>query len=152
MSNIPFSKIDEAAKLAARLVQLSAAVESAMLKRDNALYEYLGSVYLLNELLQEIGEPEAMKALKAKYGAKLPVARTSVTLLLELTYPNLSAKKRSKYAGVLRYVREKKKDCSQSRVLYGRMVASTAASRTRRNCATRRSAKRNAKRRPQAPA
>jgi hypothetical protein len=109
MSNIPFSKIDEAAKLAARLAQLSAAVERAMLKRDNALYEYLGSVYLLNELLQEIGEPEAMKALKAKYGAKLPVARTSVTLLLELTYPNLCVKKRSKYAGVLRYVREKKK-------------------------------------------
>lgn len=109
MSTIPFSKIDEAREVAARLVQRSAAVESAMERRDNSLYKLLANLHQLHKRLRKLGRDEALKALKQKYGDELPTTTKSVNLLLELTYPGLSAKPRSKYASVLRYVRAKKR-------------------------------------------
>ena len=102
-----FSEIDEAKKVATRLMQRNAAVKRATKRRDNSLYRLLAKLHPLDKRLRGIGGPQSLKALRAKY----PNARTDDTciLLLRLTYPKLSTKQRSKYAAVLRYVREKKK-------------------------------------------
>jgi hypothetical protein len=109
MSKIAFSRIDEATEVAARLVQRSAAVEAATQKRDNTLYKFLANLHQLDKQLRKMSMKEALKTLKQKYGDELPTTRKPENLLLKLTYPDLSANTRSKYAATLRYVREKKK-------------------------------------------
>ena len=106
MSNILLLKIDKAAKLAAGLEKRSAAIESAKQARDHMLYELLELLHRLDEQLRQTSRIEARKAFKAP----LPFAKDRwMNLLLKRTYPNLSAKTRSKYAAVLRYIRNEKK-------------------------------------------
>jgi hypothetical protein len=112
MTKIPFSIIAKAKKLGARLVKDAEAVESAMRKRDDTLYEFLGTLHLVDKQVRELDSGEAREALKQEFGHKLAATRKSENLLLKLTYPDLSLKSRntrSKYAKTLRYVREKKR-------------------------------------------
>jgi hypothetical protein len=111
MTKIPFSKIAKAKKLGARLVKDAEAVESAMRKRDDTLYEFLETLYLIDKRVRELDPGETREALKQEFGDKLAAPKKSENLLLKLTYPDLSLKSRttrSKYAKTLRYAREKK--------------------------------------------
>jgi hypothetical protein len=110
MSNSLFSEIDEAKKVAARLVKRNAAVESAIRKRDNALYKFLEHLHQLDKRLREMGKDDALEALSAKYGDESPTSDDPGMILLKLTYPSLNTKKCSKYAAVLRYVQMNKED------------------------------------------
>ena len=109
MSNRLFSDIDEAKMVAARLAKRSAAAESAIQSRDNTLYKLFEKLHQLDKRLRELDQGEVRKALKQKYADKLPTTAKSAHFLLQLTYPSLSSKARSKYASVLRYVRAKKR-------------------------------------------
>jgi hypothetical protein len=109
MSNSLFSEIDEAKKLAGRLAQRSAAVKRATKRRDNTLYRFFETLHRLDKHLRKIGRDAALEALEKRYRKELPTTTNPVSFLLELTYPTLSSKPRSKYAALLRYVREKKK-------------------------------------------
>jgi hypothetical protein len=109
MSNGLFAEIDEAKKVAARLEQRSAAVEGAVQRRDNSLYRLFEKLHQLDKRLRKLGRDAALEALEAKYRKKLPTTQNPVSFLLELTYPTLTSKPRSKYAALLRFVREKKK-------------------------------------------
>ena len=109
MSNGLFGGIDEAKKLAARLTQRNAVVERAVQRRDNSLYRLFEKLHQLDKRLRKLHRAPALKRLERKYGDELPTTDNPVSFLLELTYPTLHSKPRSKYAALLRYVREKKK-------------------------------------------
>jgi hypothetical protein len=108
MSSSLFSEIDEATKVATRLVQRSAAAKRATKRRDNSFYKFFATLHRLDKRLRKLDRDEALKELKEKYGNALRSTKKSMNLLLKLTYPDLSVKTRSKYAATLRYVREKK--------------------------------------------
>lgn len=104
------SRIDDAKEVAARLGRRVAAVERANENRDKCLYNLLGRLHQLEGQLKGIKGSEALRALRKKFGPRLPTSSTiSISLLLQLTYPELSSKTRSKYAAVIRYVGAKKK-------------------------------------------
>jgi hypothetical protein len=105
MSNTLSSKIDDAKKVAVHLEERVAAVERANENRDKCLYNLLGRLHRLDQQLRQTPRTEAIKVLKP---GGLPFAPNWVNLLLKCTYPNLSAKTRSKYAAALRYVGLKK--------------------------------------------
>ena len=110
MSNGLFAEIDEAKKVAARLVQRSAAAKRAVQRRDNTLYRLFEVLDQLHIKLREIRKVRALKLLRAKYGDKLPARTDDVCIfLLRLTYPKVNDQKCSKYANVLELVRLEKK-------------------------------------------
>jgi hypothetical protein len=99
-----FSKIDEARELAKRLEKFSEEAESATQKRDAALYQFFANVHYLEKRLGRLQPPRSK--LEEKYG-RLP--RSAIAAVLKLAYRGLNSKRQSKYAAVLRYVREKKR-------------------------------------------
>jgi hypothetical protein len=111
LTKLPLTKIAQAKKLGARLVEDAEAVDIAMRKRDDTLYEFLGTLYLVDQQVREFDEGEAREAIKQEFGDKLAATKNLENLLLKLTYPDLSLKSRgtrSKYAKTLRYVLKKK--------------------------------------------
>ena len=107
MSDMLSPKLDEAEKLGARLDKRNAAVESAKQARDDALYDLLALLHRIERRLSR--QANRVPIRKALNTGGLPLAPDWASLLLKRTYPSLSAKARSKYAAVMRYVRAKKK-------------------------------------------
>ena len=94
------SKVEEIKTLAARFEEDRAAVETTTQKRDESMRKYLEAV--LDFVLKLPKRPKTIKLLGAKYG-KLPASRKPESFVMQLTYPKLIPKTRSKYAKVVRY-------------------------------------------------
>jgi hypothetical protein len=110
MADDLFSKIEETKKVAIRLAECSAAVTTAVQRRDRSLSKLFADLHQLDSQLREMGKTRALKALKAQYRNKLRIRKDPGMLLLKLTYPSLHTKKSSKYAAVLRLVQAKKRE------------------------------------------
>jgi hypothetical protein len=108
-----FSNVDAAKKIARRLVRRNEALAKAERNHDLCLYKFLASVHKLDRRLRKMGAAEARETLAAKYGVKLPAKGKNLPdwgmFAIKVTYPSLPPKARSKYAAVLRLIREKKK-------------------------------------------
>ena len=109
MTDDLYAGIDEAKKIAKRLVQRGRAVEEAIRRRDNTLYKLLAHLHRLDRRLRKHDWNEVSKALVAKYGGKSPVKSKLASFLLQLAHPSLNNKTRSKYAMVITYARKHKK-------------------------------------------
>jgi hypothetical protein len=109
MADNLFSKIEEAKKVAARLAERSAAVTTAVQRRDSSRSRLFANLHQLDTQLRGMGRTRALKALKAQYQNKLHIRKDPGMLLLKLTYPSLNTKTSSKYAAVLRFVQAKKR-------------------------------------------
>ena len=62
-----YSKIDEAKKIATRLIKRNRDVATAETKRDVCLYKFLQTVHELSEKLRTMNRPEMLKELKSRY-------------------------------------------------------------------------------------
>ena len=60
-----YSKIDEAKKIATRLIKRNRDVATAETKRDVCLYKFLQTVHELSEKLRTMNRPEMLKELKS---------------------------------------------------------------------------------------
>jgi hypothetical protein len=101
-----YSNIDKARAVAKRLARRNKDVASAMSKRDVCLDKLFESVHEIDSQLHKMGKQKAREALEVKYGNAVP---RNLSQFLKLICPELPSKRRSKYAGVLRLVRSKKK-------------------------------------------
>ena len=109
MSNDLLAKIDEAKNRAARLRKLSAAADEATRARDITLYKLFGDLHVLDVDLRKLDRKKSLKMLKEKYRIDLRGTIKSANVLLQIICPELSIKKRAKYAAMLRYIRVRKK-------------------------------------------
>jgi hypothetical protein len=105
MTNIS-SKLDRAKVLATRYAMRAAAAATVTKKRDTCLYQLFDSVHEIDRELHVMGKKKAREILQAKYGSCWP---KNPAQFLKLICPELPPKRRSKYAGLLRYVRATKK-------------------------------------------
>jgi hypothetical protein len=67
MADNLFSKIEEAKKVAARLAERSAAVTTAVQRRDSSRSRLFANLHQLDTQLRGMGRTRALKALKAQY-------------------------------------------------------------------------------------
>jgi hypothetical protein len=104
-----YSNIDAAKKIATRLIKRNRDVATAETKRDVCLYKFLESVHELDNRLRKMTRADAWKALKQRYGPKLPTNKDSAIFAVKLTHPRLNPKTHSRYAAVLRFIRQNKK-------------------------------------------
>jgi hypothetical protein len=103
-----YSKIDTAKKTATRLIKRNTDANMAERKRDVCLYKLFEILHELDKRLQTIGGPFILRTLKKKYGV-ISKSKDSGMFLLKLTHPTLDPRTQSKYAAVLRFIRQKKK-------------------------------------------
>jgi hypothetical protein len=102
--------INNAKKIATRLIKRKADAASATRKRDVCLYRFFEATFKLDKSLRNMGKPaEVRKVLNAPYRPNLPWHHNSAMLAIKLTYPTLDPKKRFKYAAALNFVRRKKR-------------------------------------------
>jgi hypothetical protein len=104
-----YSEIDAAKEIVTRLIERNRDVATAERKRDVCLYKFLESVHKLDDRLRRMTLADARKALKQRHGPKLPTNKDSAMFAVKLTHPRLDPKIHSKYAAVLRFIRQKKK-------------------------------------------
>jgi hypothetical protein len=102
MTNI-CSNVDEARVIAKRLIRRNEDFARAEKNRDACLYKFFDSLHELDRQVRKMG---GRQALKAKYG-NIPTNKDSAMLAVKLTH--LPPKACSKYAAVLRFIREEKK-------------------------------------------
>jgi hypothetical protein len=105
MTNI-CSNVEVARVIAKRLVRRNEGFARAENNRDACLYKFFESLHELDRQVRKMG---GRQALKAKYGDELPTNKDSAMLAVKFTHPSLPPKACSKYAAVLRFIREKKK-------------------------------------------
>ena len=98
-----YSNIDQARAIARRLVRRNKVVARAERNRDLCLHRLFKSLHELDKKVRKMG---GRQALKAKYG-NIPTNKDSAMLAVKLTH--LPPKACSKYAAVLRFIREEKK-------------------------------------------
>ena len=116
MSPLPdrfFSQVDEAKQRAARLAARNDAVTNATKKRDDTLFALFHHLHALDNELRKLDPSDALKKLKARYGAKL--TKDSARVLVNLTFPHFDARTRTKYAATLRFIRKKKRPSQKVR-------------------------------------
>src|SRR3984893_6648081 len=101
-----YSNIDQARAIARRLVRRNKVVARAERNRDLCLHRFFKSLHELDKKVRKMG---GRQALKAKYGDELPTNKDTAMLAVKLTHPGLRPKACSKYAAVLRFIREEKK-------------------------------------------
>jgi hypothetical protein len=100
-----FSTIDKARELAKQLQKLGEAVKSVTRDRDKVLYNYFAKSHDIEKRLRR--DKTSRNELAAQY-ERLPATKSATRFVVKLTYPRLDSKRQSKYAAVLRYVRQKK--------------------------------------------
>jgi hypothetical protein len=101
-----FSNIKNAKKTALRLARRNADVTSSENKRDVCLYKYLEKIYEIDQQLRNMTLHQGRQTLQARY-VKLPTNRNPAMIAMKLT--GLDDKTCSKYANLLRFVRNNKK-------------------------------------------
>jgi hypothetical protein len=100
-----FAKIDEARGLAKQLQKLGESVKSVTRERDKVLYNYLAKSHYIEKRLRR--DKTSRNKLEGQYGT-LPATKSAIPFVLKLTHPSSNSKQQSRYAAVLRYVRQKK--------------------------------------------
>ena len=105
MTNIS-TYVERAKRIAERLLRRNKEVARAERNRNLCLHKFFKSLHELDKKVRKMG---GRQALKAKYGDALPTNKDSAMLAVKLTHPGLRPKACSKYAAVLRFIREEKK-------------------------------------------
>jgi hypothetical protein len=95
-------KIDQAKERATRLQRLSDAVNEAERKRDACLYNLFADLHDIEVDVRKLGWADKRKILCDRLNFRTSSKISG--LVIERTCPDLDAKKRAKYAAVLRFV------------------------------------------------
>jgi hypothetical protein len=104
-----YSEIDAAKKIATRLIKRNRDAATAERKRDVCFYKFLESAHNVHNRLRKMRATDARKALKQRYGPKLPTNKDPAMFAVKLAHPRLDIKIHSKYAAVLRLIRQRKR-------------------------------------------